>query len=228
MQLHLKGMVSCTIFILYKILFRVYQWKNLENRSIFREVIDMSRVSCFLTHIVHALYYFMQIETSVLRAAHFTTHHTKHTENRHTKKPRLPAVLTNEYRTTYKRGFFVTNTRLLLRWAGFLSTEDNSAPGNYAILDLVAALHWLKENIAAFGGDADQISLLGHGYGAALVNILLISPITKGKRNLTYGLDNRPLSPASNRQPIPGIPCRQSSIDDSLAPKPSPNPTTLT
>jgi len=64
--------------------------------------------------------------------------------------------------------------------AGFLSTEDGSAPGNYAILDLVAALHWIKENIAAFGGDADQVSLLGHGYGAALVNILLVSPITNG------------------------------------------------
>jgi len=68
----------------------------------------------------------------------------------------------------------------MLNCAGFLSTEDSSAPGNYAILDLVAALHWIKENIAAFGGDADQVSLLGHGYGAALVNILLISPITKG------------------------------------------------
>ena len=63
---------------------------------------------------------------------------------------------------------------------GFLSTEDSNAPGNYAILDLVAALHWIKENIAAFGGDADQVSLLGHGHGAALVNILLVSPITKG------------------------------------------------
>jgi len=34
--------------------------------------------------------------------------------------------------------------------------------------------------MAAFGGDADRVSLLGHGYGAALVNILLVSPITKG------------------------------------------------
>lgn len=64
--------------------------------------------------------------------------------------------------------------------AGFLSTRDSSAPGNYAIQDLVAALQWVKENIAAFGGDADQVSLLGHGYGAALVNILLVSPFTKG------------------------------------------------
>jgi len=76
--------------------------------------------------------------------------------------------------------------------AGFLSTEDSSAPGNYAILDLVAALHWIKENIAAFGGDADQVSLLGHGYGAALVNILLVSPITKGVTILGRGVEHRP------------------------------------
>jgi len=63
---------------------------------------------------------------------------------------------------------------------GFLSMEDSRAPGNYAIFDLVAALHWVKENIAAFGGDSNQVALLGHGYGAALVNILLVSPITKG------------------------------------------------
>jgi len=69
---------------------------------------------------------------------------------------------------------------VMFNWTGFLSTEDSSAPGNYAILDLVAALQWIKENIAAFAGDADQVSLLGHGYGAALVNILLVSPITKG------------------------------------------------
>ena len=59
--------------------------------------------------------------------------------------------------------------------------EDSRAPGNYAIFDLVAALHWVKENIAAFGGDSNQVALLGHGYGAALVNILLVSPITKGR-----------------------------------------------
>jgi len=64
--------------------------------------------------------------------------------------------------------------------AGFLSTGDSNAPGNYALLDLVAALHWVKENIQAFGGDPNSVTLMGHGYGAALVNLLMISPITKG------------------------------------------------
>jgi len=52
----------------------------------------------------------------------------------------------------------------------------------------VAALHWVKENIRAFGGDVDLVTLLGHGHGAALVNILLVSPITKGIRALKYFL----------------------------------------
>jgi len=65
-------------------------------------------------------------------------------------------------------------------FSGFLSTGDSNAPGNYALLDQVAALHWIKENIHAFGGDPNSITLLGHGYGAALVNLLVISPVTKG------------------------------------------------
>ena len=65
--------------------------------------------------------------------------------------------------------------------SGFLSTGDSNAPGNYAILDQVAALHWLKENIAAFGGDPSEVTLLGQGYGGAMVNLLLISPVTKGE-----------------------------------------------
>lgn len=70
--------------------------------------------------------------------------------------------------------------RVPVSGAGFLSTGDSNAPGNYALLDLVAALHWVKENIQAFGGDPNSVTLMGHGHGAALVNLLMISPITKG------------------------------------------------
>jgi len=43
-----------TYFVENFVLSLAYQWKNLENRSIFREVIDMSMVSCFLAHSVYA------------------------------------------------------------------------------------------------------------------------------------------------------------------------------
>lgn len=63
---------------------------------------------------------------------------------------------------------------------GFMSTGEGDTSGNYAILDQMAAMHWLRENIQSFGGDPNRVTLFGHGYGAALVNILLVSPVTKG------------------------------------------------
>jgi len=63
---------------------------------------------------------------------------------------------------------------------GFLNANDGKTTGNYALFDLVAALQWLKENISPFGGDPNEVTLLGHGYGGALVNLLLVSPLTKG------------------------------------------------
>jgi carboxylesterase type B len=74
--------------------------------------------------------------------------------------------------------------------AGFLSTGDSNAPGNYAILDLVAALHWIKENIGSFSGDSNSVTLLGHGYGASLVNLLLVSPVTRGENAETFFVTN--------------------------------------
>ena len=68
--------------------------------------------------------------------------------------------------------------------SGFLSTGDSHAPGNYGLLDQVAALHWISDNIQVFGGDPRQVTLLGHGYGAAMVNLLLLSPATRGQQFL--------------------------------------------
>lgn len=42
---------------------------------------------------------------------------------------------------------------------GFLSTGDASSPGNYGMLDQVMALQWIQDNIWAFGGKADQVTL---------------------------------------------------------------------
>ncbi|ESN98336.1 hypothetical protein HELRODRAFT_84683, partial [Helobdella robusta] len=69
-----------------------------------------------------------------------------------------------------------------LGWCScFLSTKNDNSPGNYALLDQVAALHWVKENIRAFGGDPDRVTLIGHHYGAAMAHMLAVSPVTKGK-----------------------------------------------
>ena len=68
--------------------------------------------------------------------------------------------------------------------AGFLSTEDESAMGNYALMDISQALLWLRENIASFNGDPQRVTLFGHGHGSAIVNLLMLSPFVMGKIRL--------------------------------------------
>lgn len=48
-------------------------------------------------------------------------------------------------------------------------------------MDLVAGLHWLRENLPAFNGNPNMVTLMGHGHGAALANILIVSPVASGK-----------------------------------------------
>ncbi|XP_019616294.1 PREDICTED: neuroligin-4, X-linked-like [Branchiostoma belcheri] len=63
---------------------------------------------------------------------------------------------------------------------GFLSTGDKTAPGNYGLLDQIAALRWINENIGNFGGDPSRVTLFGIGAGAASVNLLTLSPLAAG------------------------------------------------
>lgn len=47
-------------------------------------------------------------------------------------------------------------------------------------MDQVAALHWIQENVAEFGGNPKNVTVFGHGHGAACVNLLMLTPLTKG------------------------------------------------
>lgn len=46
-------------------------------------------------------------------------------------------------------------------------------------MDILAVLQWVQDNIAAFNGDPNKVTLFGHGHGAALVNILMFSSLTE-------------------------------------------------
>lgn len=57
---------------------------------------------------------------------------------------------------------------------------------NYGLMDQIAALHWIQQNIVHFEGDPKNITLMGHGTGAACIHFLMISPaVTPGTE---YGL----------------------------------------
>jgi para-nitrobenzyl esterase len=79
---------------------------------------------------------------------------------------------------------FVTVTHRLNVF-GFLYLADLFGPayadsGNVGILDAVAALRWVRDNIASFGGDADNVTILGQSGGGAKVTTLMAMPAAKG------------------------------------------------
>ncbi|KYB27420.1 neuroligin-1 [Tribolium castaneum] len=87
---------------------------------------------------------------------------------------------------------------------GFLKTgTKGSAQGNFGLMDLVAGLHWLRENLPAFGGDPERVTLMGHGTGAALVNFIAVSPVAKELLHRVILLSGSGLSPwALQRDPL--------------------------
>lgn len=85
-----------------------------------------------------------------------------------------------------KKGIIVVTINYRLGVFGFfahpeLSKESgHNSSGNYGLLDQIAALKWIKSNIATFGGDPNNITVGGQSAGAMSVNCLVASPLAKG------------------------------------------------
>ncbi|CAH2002355.1 unnamed protein product [Acanthoscelides obtectus] len=63
---------------------------------------------------------------------------------------------------------------------GFLSTEDDVVPGNNGLKDQALALKWIQENIEAFGGNRQSVTLTGCSAGGVSVHMHYLSPYSKG------------------------------------------------
>jgi para-nitrobenzyl esterase len=85
-----------------------------------------------------------------------------------------------------ERGVIVVSMNYRVGVLGFLAHPELSAEsaqrasGNYGLLDQVAALQWIKKNIAAFGGNAGNVTIFGQSAGATSVVHLMASPLARG------------------------------------------------
>jgi len=85
-----------------------------------------------------------------------------------------------------KKGVVFVTINYRLGVFGFLALpqlskeSEHHASGNYGLLDQIAALKWVKKNIAAFGGDPENVTIDGQSAGSFSINYLVASPLAKG------------------------------------------------
>ncbi len=84
------------------------------------------------------------------------------------------------------RGAIVVTVQYRLGLLGWLvnplltAESPQATSGNYTLMDLIAALHWVHDNIAEFGGDPARVMIVGHSAGSLNVEALLASPAADG------------------------------------------------
>lgn len=84
------------------------------------------------------------------------------------------------------RGAVIVTANYRLGALGFLAhpgltaESDQHSSGNYGILDQLAVLEWIKNNIAEFGGDSDRVTIFGQSAGGTDVCLLMSSPLAQG------------------------------------------------
>jgi para-nitrobenzyl esterase len=85
-----------------------------------------------------------------------------------------------------KKGVMVVSMNYRMGVFGFLAhpeltaESEHHASGNYGLLDQVAALQWVHDNIATFGGDPNNVTIFGESAGSMSVSALMASPLARG------------------------------------------------
>jgi para-nitrobenzyl esterase len=85
-----------------------------------------------------------------------------------------------------RRGVVLVTLNYRIGGLGFLAHPEltrespESISGNWGLLDQIAALHWVQQNIEGFGGDPQNVTIFGQSVGSTCVNCLMASPLTHG------------------------------------------------
>jgi para-nitrobenzyl esterase len=98
-------------------------------------------------------------------------------------------------------GVILVNINYRVGPLGFLAHPELSAEsahhssGNYALLDAIAGLRWVKRNVSAFGGDPNRVTIFGQSAGSQLVSKLMVSPPARGLFYAAIGESNADMGP---------------------------------
>ena len=107
-----------------------------------------------------------------------------------------------------KKGVLVVSLNYRLGVFGFFAHPEltrespHGASGNYGLMDQVAALEWVKRNIATFGGDPDNVTIFGESAGSASVSALVASPLARGLFKRAIGESGAMFSASRPTKPL--------------------------
>lgn len=101
--------------------------------------------------------------------------------------------------TLVDKGVVLVTINYRLGVFGFLASDDlvkesEGHAGNYGLMDMVAALRWVKQNIASFGGDPGNVTIFGESAGSFAVSTLLAVPDARGLFQKAIGESGAPFS----------------------------------